>query len=262
MGFLSVFLNNLSGKSEFSGASIASGNSAPLPDPRALPTNLNDFKRWHYKALRRMNGHLVGAPCSGLAGLEVDFQKFAPILIDMGLIREGSWQESLCFLKVDDLKKILKENGLKVSGSKGELIDRVCSSVPYNSVLACGYGQRMYLHTEAGKDVLQKSIALLEAEDLAFFSVCFKLIYDGRLDEAYRSICMQRASMPVPIGMGVDWRKGVNAGIPKEGFMQYSKMLKSSKRRDITAISIYCSMSGEGEAEASAMYSKMLQIAK
>lgn len=261
MGFISMFLGNLSGKKGMIGASIASGNIVS-PDLRALPTDLKNFKRWHYKALRRMDGHIVGAPYQGLAGLEVDFQKFAPILIDMGLLREGTWQESLSFLKIDDLKKILRENGQRVSGSKPELIERICSSVSYNSVSALGYGQRMYIHTDAGKDALQKSITILEAEDLAFFSVHFKMIYDGRLDEAYRSICMEKASMPVPPGVGFDWRKAAAKGIPKEELTLYSKRLRNAKRKDVVALSIFCSMSGVSEAEASNMYAKMLQIAK
>ncbi len=261
MGFLSVVFGNLSkGKNMFS-TSISSG-SVLEPKPQALPTDLKDFKRWHYKALRRMNGHIIGTSYQGLAGLEVDFQKFAPILRNMGLIREGTWQESLSFLKVDDLKKILRENSLKVSGSKNDLIERICSSVSYDSVVSCGYGQRVYLHTEAGKDALEKSFAILEAEDLALFSVHFKLIYDGRLDEAYRSICMEKASMPVPPGIGFDWQEGVTNGIPESDLSLYSKRLKSAKRRDVAALSIYCSISGVSESEASCMYSKMLQIAK
>ena len=261
MGFLSLIFGNLPGKRDVVGASIVSGDVAP-PNPQALPSDLKDFKRWHYKALRRMDGHIIGTPYQGLAGLEVDFQKFAHILIDMGLIREGTWQESLSFLKVDDLKKILRENDQKVSGSKPELIERICSSVSYNSVRALGYGQRMYIHTEAGKEALQKSFAILEAEDLALFSIHFKMIYDGRLDEAYRSICMEKAAMPVPPGIGFDWRKAATNGIPKEDLALYSKRLKSAKRKDIVALSIFCSMSGVSEAEASNMYAKMLQIAK
>ena len=261
MGFLSVLFGNFNKKNGIVGASVVSGNIA-TPDPRSLPSDLKDFKRWHYKALRQMNGHVIGAPQDGLAGLEVDFQKFAPILINMGLIREGTWQECLVFLKVDDLKKILRENGLKVSGTKSELMERICAFVPYSSVIACGYGQRMYVHTEAGKEALQKSFAILEAEDLAFFSVHFKMIYDGRLDEAYRSICMQNASMPVPFGIGFDWQKAASSGIPKSDFDLYSKMLKTSKHRDLTAVSIFCSISGVSEAEVSSMYTKMLQIAK
>lgn len=261
MGFLSVLFGNLSKNKDVFSASIVSGD-ASVSNPQSLPTNLKDFKRWHYKALRRMNGHIINTPYQGLAGLEVDFQKFAPILLGMGLIKEGTWQESLSFLKVDDLKKILRENGLKVSGSKGDLIERICTSVPYNAVVSCGYGYRVYLHTEAGKDALQKSFAILEAEDLAFFSVHFKMIYDVRLDEAYRSICMEKASMPVPPGMGFDWHKEAAKGIPKEDYALYSKMLKTSKHRDFTALSIFCSISGVSEAEATHMYNKMLQITK
>lgn len=261
MGFLSILFGNLSKGKKTISASITSG-CISYPNPQALPTDLKDFKRWHYKALRRMNGHIIGTSYQGLAGLEVDFQKFAPILLDLGLIREGTWQESLSFLKVDDLKKILKENGLKVSGKKSELIERVSSSVPYDAVVSCGYGQRMYLHTDAGKDALEKSIAIIEAEELALFSVHFKMIYDGKLDKAYRSICMENASMPVMPGLGFDWRQEASTGISMKDYTLYSKLLKSSDNRAITALSIYCSMSGESEAEAAYLYNKMLQITK
>jgi hypothetical protein len=58
----------------------------------------------------------------------LDAQRSLDRLIEEGYLRESSAIESLASLKVPELKEILKSKGLKVSGKKADLIERIGES--------------------------------------------------------------------------------------------------------------------------------------
>lgn len=73
-----------------------------------------------------------------------------------GFIREGTAIESLSWLTLPSLKSILSEQGLKTSGKKADLIDRIKSDVP-QSVIESNVSERHYVLTALGEAELKEN---------------------------------------------------------------------------------------------------------
>lgn len=103
-----------------------------------------NFKPPHY-LLSLCNGHINDL-------LKAAFQK--------GYIRLSTPQDGLKALHIPELKTILKENGLPVSGKKEILIERIISSLSEEK-----YSNRvpdLYIATEAGKNLIASNYVFIQ----------------------------------------------------------------------------------------------------
>ena len=116
-----------------------------------------------------------------------------------GFIRWASKKGSLNGLKVDDLKKILIDAGLPISGKKAELVERIADQIPEERIVIPNYNPKYEL-TEVGKQ---------ELEDNEYVPYMHKHKYttteDGRFGETFNvwsinKLLYQRKA---------DWRKVV-----------------------------------------------------
>lgn len=126
----------------------------PSDNDTVLPRNIDKFKAEHIKVLRRLDHHPLKEPFSGIMTLEVDIPKFIPILLELKLIELSSYEVSLSLLKNDSLKAILKAAGVKVSGNKNELIQRILNNISADVVKQSDSYSDYYLVTEQGKKVI------------------------------------------------------------------------------------------------------------
>lgn len=211
-----------------------------------LPQRIEDFRAEHYKVLRRLKNHPVNEPFSGLMTLEVDIPNFIPVLMNLGLVKIGTYEEALNTLKSDALKEILKCFGMKVSGSKAALVERIIDNIAEKDVRALDIYSDIYVHTEITKGVIDASYERFEKEENDFFKECIELILDEDLDTVYRKICKKNAEKPVQPGIGCDWEKWYHKGIKAEQETQYLENLHNSQDKLITAAVIYANISGEG----------------
>lgn len=74
-------------------------------------------------------------------------------LTDRGFIQVGGLEQAVSRQTAAALKQLLRENDLKVSGKKSELVDRVLTSVPHD-VVSAAFPQRSYMLTVAGTEAL------------------------------------------------------------------------------------------------------------
>ena len=216
----------------------------PIKISKELPTKIEDFEWHHYKVLRRLKNHPVNKAFTGRITLEVDIPRFIPNLIHLGLIKLGTYEESLNALKVDDLKSILKQHGLKVSGNKTILIERITENINEAEVRQSPKFTDIYVHTEITRPVIEASYDMLNEERSAFFNKVLAFILSGDMDRAYRMICKRNAEMPIPPGMGIDWRKEYSKGLKINDKNVYLNQLNSSSNKRIVAMAIYQSMGG------------------
>lgn len=90
----------------------------------------------------------------------VDSQESIERLIDLGYIERCSGEESLGLLNIVKLKKILKNNNLKLQGDKAELLERIRDNIPIKD-LEEETSLRKYKSTSLGKEVLEKYYAIV-----------------------------------------------------------------------------------------------------
>lgn len=74
-------------------------------------------------------------------------------LYDRGFLKTGSLQTAIEKENGSALKEVLKTSGLKVSGKKGELVQRLLNEVPHHE-LNKRFAKRTYELTEVGKQAL------------------------------------------------------------------------------------------------------------
>lgn len=91
-----------------------------------------------------------------------DMNKLLESLRDRGFLTIGTASESLQLYKIDDLKRILTEKGLKTSGKKNELITRLVEVVPENE-LCLFFPRKPYVLTDLGKQSIKYDEYILYA---------------------------------------------------------------------------------------------------
>ena len=123
------------------------------------PKSLAQFRNEHYRALRRLNKHSIYEPLDGVLSVEVDLPPFGKRCVQLGLLRYGTLQESLNVLTKPVLEQVLKMNGLPHHGKKKDLIERICSCVPMDTINHTDAIQPIYMLTEKGEQCLQKYTA-------------------------------------------------------------------------------------------------------
>ena len=228
----------------------------PLKDGKTLPENIEDFKEWHYKALKRLNKHATNEKIFGLISLEVDFEKFIPVLNKLGLLDWATYEESLFFSNNATLRLILKHYGLKVSGRKQDLVERILSNTDELDVRSLDIYSDYYVLTEKGNIIADSSFSKIEQDKTDFFKKFVGLTLDGKLNESYRMICKRNAEMPVPPGMGVDWKECYYEGLNEQLKIQSQDLLSEKSEKIIAASAIYGFFSDESTWEVANMFVK------
>lgn len=83
-----------------------------------------------------------------------DGARYYENMIKEGYLVPSTPQEKLSGLKVDELKEILSEQGLPVTGKKAELIERIASSIP-STELSSIVSEETYSLSDIGKKFLE-----------------------------------------------------------------------------------------------------------
>jgi DNA-binding PadR family transcriptional regulator len=108
--------------------------------------------------LERTNGHEVGEGFQGFYEYRynTDPQKLLKSCIDKDLIEVAGVEKNMRFVKVADLKELLRLKSLKVSGKKEELINRLIENVSRNE-LEKHFSKKYYALTEKGSKYVSEN---------------------------------------------------------------------------------------------------------
>lgn len=219
--------------------------SLPINLSNALPTQTKDFKEQHIKVLYKLNNHPIDEPFTGIVTKEVDIPNFIPILIELDLIKVATCTESLSLLKAENLKQILKDNNLKISGKKADLVKRILDNIDESLIKTSDAYLSFYKLTPSGEKLIDDIYAASESERIAFFKNIIDQILNFNLNGAYRMVCKRNAEMPISPGLGCNWHNRYQTGLSEKDEQIYLQRLQNSTEILTTAIAIYYEMSGE-----------------
>ncbi|NLW34435.1 MAG: SAP domain-containing protein [Syntrophorhabdus aromaticivorans] len=107
--------------------------------------------------------------------------------------------------KASDLKSLLKESGLKVSGRKEELIQRLID----NNAKAMSEATQdieVYKCTTAGMQLAQNYLDAEKEKKTAAEQEVLNLLIREECAEAVRAVIQYEASQVFPRGIGIDWK--------------------------------------------------------
>ena len=130
-------------------------------------------------------------------------------LFSDGFLRLSTLQENLKndFL-LPELKEILKENNLKISGKKDELIDRIISNIEPEGIQNPKSKLKRFLITKTGRDLIVTEDLRFHKELEVFYDLIYNLILSKNFEEAYKLVSALYDNSIKPCGFGKDWSLG------------------------------------------------------
>ena len=186
-------------------------------------------------------------------------QKF----IDYGFLELPTTEERLNFLTIPQLKTILKNHSFPVSGKKADLIERIMLNIPMND-LNLDTNSNIYHISLKGNQLIEQYKDKKENAERVFNNDCIDLILQGNFTKAYYNICTNYASSPLPHGLGIDWSKEAERGIPEDNrdiLHEYLKFqdiethsLLGENVNVFNACVILCELKGESSKKAIGFY--------
>lgn len=139
----------------------------------------------------------------------IDYKYLLNMFISNGYM-EVSNKRDLSSLKVDELKDLLRTNGLKVSGKKSELIQRVIDHIPLEKINITG--PYRFVLTEKGLETV-KCVKSSATKNTELEDVCIGYIENGNFEDAYKEVCKFEVGKKLPSGLGVDWNNQLKQGM-------------------------------------------------
>ena len=222
-----------------------------------LPTKVDDFKDIHIKVLRQLDKHPVNESFTGIITKELDIPNFIPILKQLGLIEMASCLTALGLLKNNALKDILKQNNLKVSGTKQDLVDRIWTNISEDNIRHSSTYTDFYILTANGYNLISDFTKQSENINLAFFTDCIDLILNRNFNDAYQRICKRNTEISAPPGLGVDWDKSYYTELSKKEELIYQKIFNSDPDTLVVSAAIFSMMSGVTQSETIKYFNKL-----
>jgi hypothetical protein len=131
-----------------------------------------------------------------------------------GVLEPAGLQELVDYkFKASDLKLMLKERGLKVSGRKEELVQRLIEN-DEQSMHEATKGLHMYLCTTEGIQLAEHYLEGEKAKRDAAERNVLDLLATKEFSKAVRIVAQYEASQVFPRGLGIDWKNyDVESGV-------------------------------------------------
>ncbi len=183
------------------------------------------------EVLKRAKGRKTSLPLTGIINqYSDDIPRVIAQLEREGLLARVSLVDDLSLLPIPQLKEILKNSNLKVSGKKSELIERIHDNIWMEELLENFpfLNDKIYIVTDKGKAALNVYAIDVEMNLRKIEDECFSLICRNRIGDAYKCVARYEAGQPVPRGLGVDWKTEARIGLSEaEAFGIYCFMSSS-----------------------------------
>lgn len=143
-------------------------------------------------------------------------------LFSNGFLRLSTLQENLKreFL-LPELKEILKENNLKISGKKEDLIERIISNIEPEKVHNSKSKLKRILLTDKGREFVIIENERFSKELLEFYDKVYNLLFLKKFEDAFKLVSSLYENSLRPSGFGKDWSLGFS-----EKEMKVTKFLR------------------------------------
>lgn len=143
-------------------------------------------------------------------------------LFSNGFLRFSTLQENLKkeFL-LPELKKVLKENDLKVSGKKDDLIERIISNLDPEKLENPKSKLERILLTEKGREFVNLETERFNKKLEEFYNKIYNLLFERKFENAFNLVSSLYENSLKPLGFGKDWSQGFS-----ENEMNTTKLLR------------------------------------
>jgi len=133
-------------------------------------------------------------------------RKYLSRLVREGLLREASLPEKVTAkYRIEDLKPLLRERGLKVSGKKAELVASLLDALSEKEAQSLVTGFEMYEATEEGQKRIDWHLEFCRQERQAAMDQCTEALLASEYERAALVVSAFEAKQPFPRGLGVEW---------------------------------------------------------
>lgn len=197
----------------------------------------------------------------------INYQNIMEKYIENDFIFISTQRYSIHNLKVPELKAILKDHKLQLSGKKDVLIERIEFNIKGTLDLAEDKTKQYISLTEKGLMLVnnsQKSVT----KDIDFENKCLQLINEQKFVEAYDIVCKYELSKNIPRGLGMDWENEVLGTYREEKFNVIWNCKDSSIisnelipcEYEIKSIVIFCNMLGKNPCDGIALFRRISNV--
>lgn len=127
------------------------------------------------------------------------YEKVIQEFLDQGFLKKAGVKDKLAMkLRVQDLKRLLKEQGLKVSGKKEELLERYIEAQPHEAEEKALMVGDVYVCTSEGLQKVEQYAKRIADRRESADQEIRKLLAEGRIDQAVEVVQRFNQSLPRP----------------------------------------------------------------
>lgn len=137
--------------------------------------------------------------------LKEDPNKAIKRFLDEGLLEQASLNGLVSYrYKVSELKPMLRQRGLPVSGRKADLIERLVQSDP-EGMRKATRGLSVLQATEEGREIAEEYLAQAKEARAKVEKQTLQALRESRFREASQVVAAFEARQVFPRGIGIDW---------------------------------------------------------
>ena len=126
--------------------------------------------------------------------------------VDEGMLGQADIGAQLDYkFKATELKAMLKQRGLPVSGRKEDLINRLLQADVENMKRAVA-GLKVFLCSERGREMAEQFLLAEKAKRANLEEQALGYLKQRKFKEASQTVAAYEAKQVFPRGMGVDWK--------------------------------------------------------
>lgn len=160
----------------------------------------------------------------------IDFYNTMSRFFNEEYLKISNGIKALSYLKVIELKDILRINNLPVSGKKNDLIKRISDNIPIDTInINLKNYNRFYELTSKGVSV---TIGVFDSatKDIEFENECINYILNNKFDEAYKRVCEFENSKQFKRGINIDWDNELKRGLLYEISEAYTELFNEETK--------------------------------
>lgn len=167
---------------------------------------------------------LIHLPLYWTFEYNIDYKNLINIFISNDYLKIQNYKNNLSKLLVNELKEILKNFNLKVTGKKDELIKRIEENISKEELKTFFSSDNKFLVlTEKGKETI-KNLPISATKDVDFEDEQLELIKNKEFAKAYKNVGNREKRKPIPDGLDDNslWNKYFS-NLTKEVELKYYK---------------------------------------
>lgn len=157
----------------------------------------------------------------------LDYPKIMSKLLSMRYLGIGGRENCMSKLTVPELKAVLSNFNLKISGKKSDLLNRISENITFSELEEYFINQpRFYYLTKLGEKAVS-DLPESATKDIEFEDACLDCIMRGDVKTAYKLVCNREINKVIPRGLGTDWKFELKRGLPEYKSALFSAFQKT-----------------------------------